>query len=173
MPWRSAHAPNSSSAPGAPPLNRMKSLLFMMLILQERFALEGFLVVGFAAGAALRLRGVFEVAGAPPGVLGLTDLRLAAGLAADVFLAEAVFTGAAFSRTDSAAAGVFPALRRAARSMMVASMAPASPPFAGRLDSHTSGRSAARMFSKSPSLLTLSRANSAMFTSPAHSSRCL
>src|SRR5688500_12983689 len=29
MPWRSAHAPNSASAPGAPPLNRMQSAGFM------------------------------------------------------------------------------------------------------------------------------------------------
>ena len=37
----------------------------------------------------------------------------------------------------------------------------------------TSGLSAARMSSKSPSLLTLRGANSVMSTSPAHSSRCL
>src|SRR5918992_4971047 len=30
MPWRSAHAPNSASAPGAAPLNRMKSSLCMV-----------------------------------------------------------------------------------------------------------------------------------------------
>src|SRR4029453_2347537 len=35
MPCRSAHAPNSASAPGAPPLNRMKSLFFMMLVSQK------------------------------------------------------------------------------------------------------------------------------------------
>src|SRR5258705_8937497 len=29
MPWRSAQAPNSASAPGAPPLNRMASSRFM------------------------------------------------------------------------------------------------------------------------------------------------
>src|SRR3972149_688985 len=57
--------------------------------------------------------------------------------------------------------------------MSVASIAPVSPPLAGRFDSQTSGRSAARMSSKPPSLFTLRGANSAMSTSPAQSSLCL
>src|SRR5919106_493141 len=65
------------------------------------------------------------------------------------------------------------ALSLAARSMMVASMAPASPLLAGRFDVHTAGVSSARMSSKSPSLLTLFGANSVISRSPAQSSRCL
>src|SRR5262249_31426574 len=48
-----------------------------------------------------------------------------------------------------------PAFNVAARSIIFASMAPASPPFAGRLDRQIAGVSAARISSNSPSLLTL------------------
>ena len=41
--------------------------------------------------------------------------------------------------------------------MIVASIAPASPPLAGRFDCQTAGVSSARMSSKSPSLFTLQR----------------
>src|SRR3954470_23145405 len=73
----------------------------------------------------------------------------------------------------AAATGARPVFRAAARSMIFASISPASPPLAGRFDTHTSGRSAARMSSKSPPLFTLFGANSTMSTSPAQSSLCL
>ena len=57
--------------------------------------------------------------------------------------------------------------------MILSNIAPASPPCAGRCEIQMSGLSCARMSAKSPLLLTLSGANSAMSTSPAQSSRCL
>ena len=57
MPWRSAHAPNSASAPAAAPLKRMKSVFFMVpqaerdlrealvVVVEDAF----FLAAGFAA----------------------------------------------------------------------------------------------------------------------------
>src|SRR5438045_1012014 len=57
------------------------------------------------------------------------------------------------------------AFKAAARSIMRASIAPASPPAAGRparFVTQTAGVSSARMSSKSPSLLTLFGANSVM-----------
>src|SRR5436190_1504468 len=66
-----------------------------------------------------------------------------------------------------------PAFKAAALAMIASSISPASPPLAGRCDCHTSGLSAARMSSKSPLLLTLRGANSAMSRSPAQSSLCL
>jgi hypothetical protein len=63
-----------------------------------------------------------------------------------------------------------PALISAARAIICSNAAPVSPPFAGRFDSQMAGLSSARMSSKSPSLLTLRGANSAMSTSPDQSS---
>ena len=60
-----------------------------------------------------------------------------------------------------------------ARATIFSNIAPVSPPFAGRFERQTSGSSADRMSAKSPSLLTLSGANSVMSTGPAQSSRCL
>ena len=57
--------------------------------------------------------------------------------------------------------------------MIFLNIAPVSPPCAGRFDSQISGLSAARMSSKSPSLLTLRGANSVMSIGPAQSSLCL
>ena len=60
--------------------------------------------------------------------------------------------------------------------MIVASIAPVSPPtagLAGLFDTRSAGVSSARMSSKSPSLFTLCGANSVMSSSPAQSSRCL
>src|SRR3954451_3408459 len=61
MQWRSAQAPNSASAPGAPPLNRMKSVFCMVTHAVRRSApiyADGFArffaAVGFGA-AALRV----------------------------------------------------------------------------------------------------------------------
>ena len=61
----------------------------------------------------------------------------------------------------------------AAFSIISSSILPVAPPLAGRFDVQIAGVSAARMSSKSPPLLTLSGANSAMSTGPAQSSRCL
>ena len=72
----------------------------------------------FAVGA-----GFFRVAA----VFGRAALAFAVGRLA--------FTAGA----SGVASGALPALRRAARSMIVASIAPASPPLAGRLDFQTSG----------------------------------
>ena len=57
--------------------------------------------------------------------------------------------------------------------MIRANMAPASPPFAGRLECQIAGVFSPRMSSKSPSLFTLFGANVVMSRSPAQSSRCL
>jgi len=67
-----------------------------------------------------------------------------------------------------------PALIAAAFSMICAIILLASPPFMPEpVDVQIAGVSAARISSKSPSLFTLFGANSAMSTSPAHSSLCL
>jgi len=74
------------------------------------------------------------------------------------------------------AAGTFsrPARNSSARATIFSSIAPASPPRAGRLDNQISGRSWARISAKSPSLFTLSGANSAMSSSgDDQASRCL
>src|SRR5436190_1836397 len=110
-----------------------------------------------------------------PSGVGLQDaaavravLTVLAVLAAFVSFVSFVFGRAALEvRLDR------PAFRLAARSIIVASIAPASPPRAGRFDVQTAGISAARISSKSPSLLTLFGANSVMSTSPDQSSRCL
>src|SRR6188474_1597651 len=73
----------------------------------------------------------------------------------------------------ASARSALPALIAAAFLMIDASIAPVSPPLAGRFETQMSGLSAASISSKSPSLLTLRGANSAMSTSPAQSSLCL
>ena len=57
--------------------------------------------------------------------------------------------------------------------MIESNIFPVSPPSAGRFERQMSGSSADRISAKSPPLLTLSGANSAMSIGPAHSSLCL
>src|SRR6188768_2558745 len=86
------------------------------------------------------------------------------------FFAGCRLRGAAASGSSGTAT---PALIAAAFLMIDATIAPVSPPLAGRFETQMSGLSAASISSKSPSLLTLRGANSAMSTSPAQSSLCL
>ncbi len=66
-----------------------------------------------------------------------------------------------------------PAFIASARLMIESNIFPVSPPSAGRLERQMSGSSADRISAKSPPLLTLNGANSAMSIGPAHSSLCL
>src|SRR3954470_20756453 len=50
MPWRSAHAPNSASAPGAAPLKRMKSVLFMAFVIALSVLVAACLLLLLPAG---------------------------------------------------------------------------------------------------------------------------
>src|SRR5437867_6659040 len=109
-----------------------------------------------------------------PGVAFLAVVAALRDLSFVFFVSLVSFVvGRAATKAGGVAAPARSAFRFAARSIIVASIAPASPPLAGRCDAHTAGSSSARMSSKSPSLLTLFGANSVMSTSPAHWSRCL
>ena len=119
-----------------------------VLSLRSVAALPRFCAAGFLAGLVVASLGGFAAA----------VFRL--GPAAPDFAADVRSTAR-------------PAFSAAARSMIVASISPAAPPSAGRFETQTSGLSAARMSSNSPSLFTLRGANSVMSTSPAQSSRCL
>ena len=164
MPWRSAQAPNSASAPGRAAAEQDEVGLVHDRVSAVRSCdarTPGVALVSFARRLCSP-RAFLPCAPAAELSSAARLLRLRPSTA----------------RPSSAPLSSFrtardPAFRAAARSMIASSISPASPPFAGRFEIQTSGLSAARMSSKSPSLLTLCGANSVMSTSPAQSSRCL
>ena len=106
-------------------------------------------------------------------VIGLRVRATVAALSPLAVFACSALRGFVRGRCFAARSPSRPAFSFAARSMIVASIAPASPPLAGRFERQTAGVSSPRMSSKSPSLFTLRGANSVMSSSPAQSSRCL